>query len=518
MPLHPELPPRRVLDSRRTPIASGPPPSRNPRQHGTTLGNQLTQLRQLKRVTGGVDPDLVFKIQAANTRIADEALIPRGLSPLGETSEYLYFVLAEDDGTRLGQALTNYSRGEDRDGAKGPLYTLFDRIDAIEPYGPDDRRGPGLNDLDRSSTVIVDVSIWPSSSWAEAQRRADIVAAVVESVSGELLYSAIGVQRSVLRVRVSELGLDSLLETSVVELVRSPPEPFIDASDWRDIDAVDLQLVKLPGVAIGMLDDEPASGHPLLSGLISSVTNVGPEGYNWPAPGHHGSQVASRILLPRLAQQLRDHDPVTSTGTLHVARVLEPTPGQDGTRFAGGGEGLPPHEVVRRAITGLFKEHGVRIFNLSFGLREPFNSVHVSELTEVIDDLVRQLDVVIVVPTGNAPVFARSETDSGHHAQRDYPLYLSDPAHRLSEPGPAALALTVGSYAHSDAPAERTGMPRLRELAIARVGELSPFSRTGPGVGPSSGRINKPDSLLRAATGSMTATSTTFRRKILESR
>src|SRR4051794_7564081 len=71
--------------------------------------------------------------------------------------------------------------------------------------------------------------------------------------------------------------------------------------------------------------------------------------------------------------------------------------------------------------------------------------------------------------------------------------YLSDAAHRLTEPGPAALALTVGAVAHSDAPAARPGSPRLRDQAIAGVGHLSPFSRTGPGIGTAASRTNKPD-------------------------
>ena len=243
-----------------------------------------------------------------------------------------------------------------------------------------------------------------------------------------------------------------------------------------------------------MLDDGPASGHPLLTDLVVSVTEVGPHGHHWLAPGNHGTQVASRVLLPHLADELRNHSAITAAGTVHVARVLEPAPDRpDETRFAGSDAGLPPHEVVQRAITEVHTNHGVRVFNLSFGLGEAFNSVHVSELTEVIDDLARDLDIIVVVPTGNAPLFGHSETASGHHAQRDYPAYLSEPEHRLADPGPAALALTVGAVAHSDAPVARPHSARLRDTAIAGIDQLSPVSRTGPGIGASVARVNKPD-------------------------
>lgn len=495
MPLHPELPLRRVLDSRRTAAASGPPPRRNPRRHGSGLSAELRAVRQTRRLPVGIDPDLVFKVRAANTRLNDEALEARGLIPLGETADYLYFVMVHDEGNELAAALGRYSGGPDEDGARGPLYTLFDRVEAIEPYGPEDRRGPGLDDLDVAAQwQVVDVSIWPSENWEEAQRRSNIVISVVNLTQGSIVHQAIGPRRSVLRVSVNNAGLNNLLETSVIERIRTPPVPFIDPSDWRDVDANDFELQTQRGVAVGMLDDQPAEGHPLLTGLIASVIEIGPSGYIWPIPGNHGTEVASRVLLPFLAEQLRDHSVITAVGNIHVARILEPVPGRpDETRFAGGDAGLPPHEAVQRAITELHETNGVRIFNLSFGMREPFDAIHVSELTEVIDDLARDLDIIVVVPTGNARVYGQSETESGHHAQRDYPGYLSEPQHRLAEPGPAALALTVGAVAHSDAPAGRPGSHRLRDRAIAGVDQLAPFSRTGPGIGTSTARINKPD-------------------------
>lgn len=496
MPLHLELPDRRILDSRRVPSPRGQSVERNPRRHGGRLREQLQAASQARRIPVGIDPDFVFKIRSASGRLNDTALLPRGLTPLGESAEYVYFVMAHDEGQSLAEAIEEYSDGPDQLGARGTLYTLFDRVEGIEPYGPDDRRGQGLDDLDPTTgSYTVDVSMWPSEDWDEAQRRADIVIGIVARDNGTIVYrGGIGAQRSVLRVSVSPRGLDDLLATSVVESVRTPPIPFIDPSDWRDVAADDLVLQPQGGVAVGVLDDLPASGHPLLNGLVASVIEIGPDGHTWPEPGNHGTQVASRVLLPRLAEELRDRAAITAVGTIHVARILEPVPGAgDATQFAGGNAGLPPFVAVERAIRELHDKHGVRIFNLSVGFSDSFDAVHVSELTEVIDELARELDVVIVVPTGNAPVYRDSQTASGHHALRDYPHYMSTAEHRLSEPGPAALALTVGSIAHSDAPAPNPYRPRVRDTGIADVGHVSPFSRTGPGIGTSTTRLNKPD-------------------------
>src|SRR5262249_38770244 len=193
MPLHPELPRPRVLDSRRPPVRSGSPPTRNPRRHGAGLTSQLQAVRQSRRLPIGIDPDLVFKLKAASTRLTDDALASRGLIPLGETAEYLYFVMVHDEGDALEAALARYSGGPDQDGAKAPLYTFFDRVDAIEPYGPDDRRGPGLDDLDPAfQPHVVDVSIWPSDTWDEAQRRANVVLDVANLNQGSIIHQSIG--------------------------------------------------------------------------------------------------------------------------------------------------------------------------------------------------------------------------------------------------------------------------------------------------------------------------------------
>ncbi len=125
------------------------------------------------------------------------------------------------------------------------------------------------------------------------------------------------------------------------------------------------------------------------------------------------------------------------------------------------------------------------------GYSDPYNSLDLDPLTEVIDDLGRELDIVVVVPTGNAPIDIGGRTASGHHVVDDKPHFLFTDEHRLSEPGPAALALTVGSVALSGAPAD---LPhRVGWEAVSTEDEISAFSRTGPGLGTTIRRLNKAD-------------------------
>lgn len=484
MPEHLLLPNFRQLGPRRVGGAGGGSPTRQRGQHGSHLTQQLHVARAPRQLNAGVDPDLVFKLKAG-ARPEDSAFEGRGLQVLGETVDYTYFVLASDQGATLEVALGNYVR-------TGELRSFFDQIDDIEPYGPIDRTGPGVQALvsGYSGTVVLDVSIWPAGSLLEAQRRAGLVEAVVIGNGGNVLLRSVSPRRNYLRISVSAAGLSDLLNVSAVELVRTPPVPFMDFRDWRNLDLTSLARIESASEVVGMLDDSPEAAHPLLEGLILSDDSLAPSSYQWQQRGTHGTEVAGRILFPNLPEELRDALPITGVGGIRSVRILEPDPTRlaNPPRFA---TYLAPHDLVEGAIRHLHGTHGVRIFNLSIGYAEPYNDLHLGPLTEVIDDLVRELGVVVVVPTGNAPADLQARTPSGHHVIDDRPEYYLTPEHRLSEPGPAALAITVGALALSGAPAE---MPhRAGWRAAAEADAASPFTRSGPGLGTNSRRTNKPD-------------------------
>lgn len=495
MPRHPQLPPPATVPERRTPTGFPPPPPRNPRRHGQRLAQDLTATQAARSIPTGIDPNLVFKILTPSGGLDEEALGRRGLVTLGEDGAHTYFVLTSDEGAALRSALDQYSTGEDREGAKGTYSTIFDKVDSLEPYGPADRRGVGLDGVPADGTpFVVDVSVWPSEDFTEAQRRADVVQSVVTRSGGSLVHAAqVSARITVVRVSVSAGGLEDLLATSVVEKVRTPPVPYMDPSDWQTIALADIEITHTEGVPVGVLDDVPATGHPLLGSFVASVDEFGPTGHVWQQQGHHGTLVTGRVLYPRLHESLRDHTPFEAVGHVHIARVLEPDPVDPRrTRFAGGDLGDPPHLVVRRAVEHLADNYNVRVFNVSIGYDEPYDGSHVGEFTETLDELIRERNIVIVVPAGNVPASPTGTTASGHHGGHDYPGHLDAPEHRISEPGPAALAVCVGSVAHSDAPRE-WNPPRLGNKAVAPVGGVSPFSRSGPGVGHIKNYSNKPD-------------------------
>ncbi len=479
------LPTPTVLDSRRQGPAGGPgSTARNPRQHGQRLQRELERAIERARpirVVEGVDPGLVFKVQAKG-RITDDTWTARGLAFLGETGDWTYFVVSREDAPeQLLEQLSNYAAGPDLEGAKAPLRTFFNAVENIQPYGPEDRRGPGLpGDLaGLADGIVVDVAAWPSDSHEEAERRLQNLRVVVERYDGAELASDARPRFTVLRARVSGEGVLALLEQAVVERIRTPPTPYLEPSDWMARGLEDIEYRFEDGEPIGVVDDAIAA-HPLLDGVVQSRRSF-PEDHSWAQPSRHGTMVAGIAAYREFEAPLRERVPLVARGPLHQARVLEPNPDwPETTRFA---PAVTAHQAVEQAIETLHREEGVRVFNLSITDPDPYSGPHVSLFTERLDGLVRELGIVVIVSAGNQRAnVAQGTMPNGADVLAGYPDYTLDPSARLAEPAPAALALTVGSLARFDAPQTASGQARVGDRAIAAMEQLSPFSRTGPGA------------------------------------
>lgn len=481
---HLPLPERIPLPSRRRGGGGAPPPSRNPHRHGRRLADEVADAVAVAthiRVVEGVDPGLVFKVRATQ-RIGDDTFGSRGLTFLGETAEYTYFVFSDDDvPRRLLEQLATYADAPDEEGALGEGRSFFNLIDAFEPYGPEDRRGPGVpEDLEaHGEPLIVDVVAWPSADAAEAERRLRNIRTVIVRFDGAELASDARPQFTVLRARLSPEGVDALLGLSVVERVRTPPMPFIEPSDWVARTADDIDTDARDGEPVGVIDDGLAD-HPLLRDLVASRRGF-PLGHAFGAIGTHGTMVGGLAAYGDFERPLRDGAPLVAGGPVHEARVLEPDPDRPGQyRFA---PEVTVHGVIEEAIQTLNAEEGVRVFNLSIAERDAYSGPHVGLVTERLDELVRELGIVVVVCAGNHAVEPLSATmASGDPVLVGYPNYTLAETARVAEPAPAALALAVGSLARSEAPQTLAGVARVGDQPVAAINELSPFSRTGPGA------------------------------------
>lgn len=400
---------------------------------------------------------------------------PRGLVFLGDTADWTYFVVpSEVDGATFGGQLDQYERSD----APKVVMEFFANIATIEPYGPQDRRGPGLPQPGYDGDALLDVMLWPSPNDEEARRRIGDVEKVVQAFGGAVVTADSRPLTTMARVRIGSDGLDALLDTMAVERVRAPIAPYLEPSDWFHATSEDLVAPAPIDVIVGVIDDGVHSRHPLLVDLITSEFAV-PEEHAWAEPGVHGSMVAGLAAYGDLEHALREGAAFPSPARLAIARVLEPVAGDlRSTRFP---TEVPEHLVIEEAIRRLHGE-GCRIINLSIADPESFSGPHASIWTETLDRLVRELDIVVVAAAGNRPIAPSGEIAPGVHVHASYPTYTLDPEARVAEPGIGANVIAVGSLAKSGASARIDGRSSPQDVAIAQPDEISPFSRTGPGM------------------------------------
>ncbi len=443
------------------------------------FASSIQRAREIE-ILEGVDPALVFRVRTSG-RVSVDEWQRRGLELLAEGEEWDYVVLSSGEAApTASNELARYAQSADEVGASAPLSSFFGTLEAIEPYGPEDRLATEIAEILDSEPGPVDIIIWASSSAEEAGHRIGQVATAIESIGGTITASDRRPRSTIVRALLDGAGARRIATIPVVEAIRLPALPYVDPAEWRDLRENDISVERRNGAPIGVLDDAIAIGHPLLRDLVSA-THSFPEGHAWEQPGEHGTMVAGLAAYGDFEQPLREGTPFAAGGTLIQGRVIEPWPGQP-LRYRFPPE-QPEHLTIEQAIVTLNDQYGVRVFVLCVTEIDPYSGPRVSLLTERLDDLIRERDLVVIVPTGNhGATMATATMNSGHHALVDYPGYVLHEMARVSEPGTAALAMTVGSIARSDGPATLAGKTPLGHTAIAPVDGLSPFSRSGPGA------------------------------------
>ncbi len=451
-------------------------PPRNPRRHGGMLEREFdASVRAARAITvvEGVDPALVFKVRTSG-RVGADDWQRRGLELLTEGADWDYVVLSPGtEAPEIGAELSRYASGPDEEGASAPLSSFFGVLEAIEPYDADDRLGPDVAvELD-AHPGPADLVIWPAATADEAGSRVDQVIAAVETLRGRIAASDRRARSPVVRATIDGATAQLLATVPVIEAIRLPVVPYLDPSTWRDARFDDLEVDRGDAPPLGVLDDAIATGHRLLEGLVL-VSRSFPEGRAWEQLGEHGTMVAGLAAYGDFEEPLRNGTPLVAGGPLIQGRVIERDPAlQDGYRFP---PEQPEHLTVEQAITTLNDDYGVRVFVLAVTATDAYAGPRVSLLTERLDDLIRERDLIVVVPTGNhGAALATATMVSGHHALNDYAAYVLDQAARVAEPGTAALALTVGSVARSAGPATLAGVTPVGAQAIAPVDGISPF-------------------------------------------
>jgi len=370
-----------------------------------------------------------------------------------------------------------YRRGDESqsDIPPGIRARLFDALEWLGARTRADRTGPRLarEGFPTTPTFDLDVDLWHSGVQTTTEINNVLRALCIKR--GGAFLDALPTQSLILaRVRATHALAEALLDLDVVALVELPP--VLSPAYAEVLDPT--QTLPTPPTPtgteprVGVIDSGTLSGHPLLRDWVLTAVDFSGEGE---ADQHgHGTQVTGLVVYGDVHRCLASG---SWTPRVMVASGKVLLRGPDGRPVFP--EGHRPEKLVERAIRHLHEHHQCRVFNLSAGdAAQVYAGGRQFGWAEVLDQLARELDVVIVVSAGNVEVPPlRDGSASGREALqasvRD--VRLRDPMTRICSPGTAGIAVTVGALARSDAP--RTS----GTLAAAPVGAPAPFSRVGPG-------------------------------------
>lgn len=485
MPELPHLPLRRVqYEAPRKKVGFGAVSERDFRRHGEVLKGQVENVIQsaTRPITRGIDPNLVLRVTVAG-HIDEEQWKRLNLTLVGQNQERTLVLFSSDIELRkFRQQLDTYHGGPPQGQKHPPHVSVFGNIKEISRLQPVDRigrllRATGVTELAHfsdSAIYTLDLELWHTGSTQECQTRLNQIRSNIESSGGRVTDTYVGSSLVIARIKALGGVVRDLLTFDIVANIDLPPAVSLRVAQQLGTSLQDLAVTAPADDAPGIctLDSGVNTGHPLLAGVIGEATAV-PAQLGDASDAHgHGTMVAGLGIYGDIQvciQEGQFHPQLR----LFSARVLNADNQFDDENLI--------TTQMRQAIEYFKNTYGCKVFNASLGdRRTPFNGGKVTPWASILDHLSRELDIVIVVSAGNYD----HEPPSGDHDHHlhGYPGYLLEPPAKIIEPATGCIVLTVGSFASSaNVPRGAAGEASLQP--IARAGQPSPFTRSGPGIG-----------------------------------
>ncbi|SMC34483.1 S8 family peptidase [Novosphingobium sp. B1] len=460
----------------------GPPPQRNPRGHSERLGQELEQAvtaQRQRRRPDAVDPSLILRVQMSGP-LLEEEWNRVGLTVLSSDEDRtLVLFSSSDELTEFQRKLDAYGQGV-QPGRQSPAFSSFiANVETITEVAPRDRIGmrareAGLaapEDFQVGETYTLDIELWDLGARALRERKIDDIVRYAEARRAEELDRHIGPNLTLVRLSCDGAVARTLLSIEEVAEIDLPPEPDLLAAQHIDDalgDLPDLEDLDEDAPLIGIIDSG-INDHPLIEDIIVGSIAI-PETLGTADDHGHGTFVGGIATFGDLRAQLGAGE-LVRRARLCSAKVIDHTGNFPNRRLA--------PKLMREAITGLHEQFGCRIFVISLGDRtKVIEGGKVGPWAQTLDELVRELDVVIIVAAGNRQPRRGMRVEE---AVTDYPGYLLEPENRLCEPAGGMNIVTVGAVAHGNGLSARAA-DNAGVRPITEAMEPAPFSRAGPGV------------------------------------
>jgi subtilisin family serine protease len=427
-----------------------------------------------------VDPALIVRVRTANV-LPEEQWVRAGLTVLGQDENNAVILFASDgELTVFRSMLDAYSCGVPV-GQKNPRYaSLIAAIEELGPLSPNDRIGNVLKDegyeapdnFPLAEQFNLDVELWEIAAQGERLTQVELLEKRMEQHEGEITDRYVGVSFTALRVSGTGATFRWLLNLPTVRIIDRPPVVDEHMETLLDTNISEIGNPANPpenAPYIAVLDSGINDAHPVLTTVVLERSGF-PTSIGVSDTWGHGTRVSGVAVYGdvRACVETRDFSP--------RVRLLAGKVVNDQGKFDD--KKLVPTQMD--AAIRHFNARGCRIFNISLGDRNAvYSGGKVGTWTATLDNLARELNILIIVSTGNY-----EHIPASGHAEETltaYPGYLLDSLSHLLEPSVGANVLTVGAVAQAAAvPNDLPGTVGLRP--IASVGEPAPFTRSGPGI------------------------------------
>lgn len=365
---------------------------------------------------------------------------------------------------------------------------LFNCIENIRSVSRQDRIGIRLQQyIDNPSLIpeglfVVNIDVWFNGDRSTIMETESQLRQAMGTQGSRLLGDLFEIPSLLLgRASVNEFTLNALLDLDIIASVELPfsqvtTEPYeLYGWDFEPIIQNDLDS-NAPLAAV--LDSGIFTGNPLLNNVVVAEEEFDNTENTTTDRNGHGTGVAGIVAYGDFIAGMK-------------SKIFKPLVRLCNGKIMHDENGNPtfpadkrPEQIIKEAIEYFYNEYGCRVFNLSVGdIDHLYCGGRQFAWAEMLDQISRNLDVVIIVSAGNVP-----EPDLKEFTSRDELLekcrdQLFYPEHRLIDPATSALSVTVGSITRFDEP---EAIPnRSARISVGKKDYMSVFTRIGKGVNKS---------------------------------
>jgi hypothetical protein len=483
-----------------------PPPSRvRPRSdrtaHAQSVGAEFTQANDQVAETRqriGIDPNQLFVLEFSSLNLDIRDCVERYKAWIvdeydersGEDQSYRFLVQFPTETSRqLFLTDLRLYREESADQETLPPVARRKFFDALQlpirKPSPEDRMGVRLRQegVPEQEPFYLDVDFWHPPTEEETRQLRNEILGLCNRMGGSRLEEVQTSSLLLAKIRANRQLAEALLDLDLVARVDLPPRLApAHSAIFETNPPPELPMPSDDDPMVCVVDSGVVAGHPFLINWVIEERDFD-TGEDTPVDlNGHGTAVAGLVVYGRVADCLESQTWQPQVRICSAKVMLNDAMGNpsfpDDRRV---------EAITEEAIRYFAVERQCKIFNLSVGIpAEVYGDGRQFGWAEKLDELARELDVVIVVSSGNCtnpPIPEGALTrEQFQEAVRD--VLLNDPSQRLCNPATAALALTVGAIASSEALGRDDVYEgvRLRDaFAAAPLNAPAPFTRVGPG-------------------------------------